>query len=62
MSDDTKSKAQALAEHPEKALFYIWGLLALGLLQRIAMPAIAGNGGVGIVSVPLVLCVLAGPP
>ncbi len=26
------------------------------------MPTIAGNGGIVIVSVPLALCVLAGPP
>src|SRR5260221_11736419 len=61
MSNDTKSKAQTLAGQPEKALFYIWGLLAFGLLQRIAMPAIAGNGGIIIVSAPLVLCVMVAP-
>jgi hypothetical protein len=61
MSNDTKSKAQTLAGQPEKALFCIWGLLAFGLLQRIAMPAIAGNGGIIIVSAPLVLCVMVAP-
>ena len=32
------------AMHPEKALFRIWGLVAIGIAIRVIMPLIAGNG------------------
>lgn len=73
MSDVTQSPApqtpmskrerndRKLAEKPEKVLFYIWMLFALGLVQRFVFPALAGSSGLLVIMPFLVLLVLAGP-
>jgi hypothetical protein len=48
------------AQRPEKALFRIWGLLALGLAVRVISPMLA-TGGIMIISGPAVLMTLMLP-
>ena len=52
-----EASRRKLAAHPEKALFQIWLLLVLGLVQRFLPP----SDGILVIYVPLVLLVLAGP-
>jgi hypothetical protein len=54
------NKWQANAMHPEKALFQIWALLALGIVIRVITPMLA-TGGIMVISGTAVLLVLIGP-
>jgi hypothetical protein len=48
------------AQHPEKALFRIWGLLALGIAIRVITPMLA-TGGIMVISGTAVLATLILP-
>jgi hypothetical protein len=54
------NKWQANAMHPEKALFQIWALLALGIVIRVITPMLA-TGGIMVISGTAVLLILIGP-
>jgi hypothetical protein len=54
------SKWQELAQRPEKVLFQIWVLLALGIVIRVITPMLA-SGGIMVISGTAVLGVLIYP-